>query len=307
MDDRQQQIQVGAGLQESRLNTDLINFLEKWGTWILTVILVVVGGYVGVAKYREWRAAELDKAFDAYASARGAPGTDGVLNGSPDNLVQVAAAHASHGSVSLLARLDAAEIYLGAARRGLRPGTDLAAIKPEDALSPKESAEMVKKAGALFQEVLASSGLTGERAVLGMRAKWGLASVAISEGNLAKAREILAEIEAAAPKAGLNEHAAEAKRRLGLMDRLSNLPPLLSDADLPAVASAAPGAGSASELIIPGPGAPGDPGIVVNDGTLQVERLPDGFQPPGMILGPPGAATTTPPADAPKPESTPKP
>ncbi len=42
MDERQEQVQVGAGLQESRLNTDLINWLNKWGSHILSVVALIV-------------------------------------------------------------------------------------------------------------------------------------------------------------------------------------------------------------------------------------------------------------------------
>ncbi|HVZ93431.1 MAG TPA: tetratricopeptide repeat protein, partial [Phycisphaerales bacterium] len=99
MEDRQKQIQVGAGLQESRLNADLIQFLQKYGTPILMVVLVIVLGYVGWSKYNRWQAERRDEAFAAYQAARGGVGADGTLAGSPDNLLKVAEERRGRGAV----------------------------------------------------------------------------------------------------------------------------------------------------------------------------------------------------------------
>lgn len=308
MDDRQQQIQMGAGLQESRLNTDLIAFLEKWGTWILTVVLVLVAGYVGYAKYKEYHLAKHDDAFDQYASARGVMSADGVLNGSPDNLLRIASEHGTRGAVAHLARLDAAEIKLGAARRGLRLGTDLGAIKPEDALTPEETAVLAKEASELFAQVKASTSGDKSLSVLNLRANWGLVASALSAGDIESARKTLTEIETLAVKDGFTEQAEQAKKRIATLDALTTPPVLLSDADLPALATAAP---------TPGAGAPVT--ITQPDGT-KIERMPEGFVPPGFdptkpgpkigetfVIPPqPAQPGQTPPAPAPTPEPAPE-
>lgn len=280
MDDRQQQIQVGAGLQESRLNTDLINFLEKWGTWILTIILVIVASYVGWSKFGEYKATRHDEAFDQYVSARGTPGTDGVYIGSPDNLLRIATEHSSSGAIAHLARLDAAEIYLGSARRGLRPGTDLAAVKPEDALSADETNAMLRQAGSLFEQVAADTASKKQQTVLNLRARWGIFAVALSAGDVDRARRMLAEIESAAGRAGLAEQAAEAKKRAAQLDLLSAPQVLLSDADLPAVAAAPVQ-------------QPGSNINIFNPDNVQLQQMPEGFVPPGF-QGSPGTPIVEP-------------
>lgn len=319
MDDRQQQIQVGAGLQESRLNTDLIAFLEKWGTWILSIVLVLVAGYVGLAKYREYNATKHDEAFEQYASARGTMGADGVLQGSPDNLLKIAAEHGSRGAIAHLARLDAAEIKLGSVRRGLRVGTDLAATKPEDALAPEEAAALTKEAGELFTQVKSNTASDKSLAVLNLRAQWGLAAVAVNSGDLDTARKVLSEIESAATKSGFAEQAEQAKKRAAGLDALASPPVLLSDKDLPAIVTATPAP-------VPGAGAPIT--ITTPDGMIPVTRMPPDFDPtivpttpartadpakPGEPFvippqqGQPGQpAPTPPPAEQPKPDA-PKP
>lgn len=63
MDDRQQQVQVGAGLQESRLNTDFIDFLKKYGTYGLYAMLAVVLSYVGWQRWTMHKNNTRDQAF----------------------------------------------------------------------------------------------------------------------------------------------------------------------------------------------------------------------------------------------------
>jgi hypothetical protein len=308
MDERQQQIQVGAGLQESRLNTELIAFLEKWGTWILTVILVLVAGYVGLNKWREYQAARLDDAFEQYAAARGKPAADGVLDGSPDNLLKVAAEHASRGAVPHLARLDAAEILLASARRGLKPGSDLAAPKPEDVLAPDAANDLITRAAELFSQVRASVGSDPAASVLALRSRWGLAATALSTGDLEAARTHYTEIGSLARTAGLTEQADLAQRRLTTLDAYATPATLYSDKDLPVIAAA--------PLTLP-PGNTGIPITIDNPDGLKIERMPEGFTPPGFDPAslptpartePQGETFTIPPAEKPaeKPVEEPK-
>lgn len=238
MEDRQRQIQVGAGLQESRLNTDLIQFLNKYGSWILTVVLVVVLAYVGYTKYQQHLDSKRDEAFDAYLAARVGVGPDGVLTGSPDNLLRVADEKRGQGAVWELASLDAADICLGAARRGYRPGTDMANPKPEDALTDAEKTEQLKKADAAYRAVLDAAQRTGDKRPTALRARWGLVATALSLGEFDRAKAMLEEIVSAGERDGLEFQAALAKKRLEAMPRLMSPPVLLAEADLPESARA---------------------------------------------------------------------
>ncbi|MDX2114674.1 MAG: hypothetical protein SFZ24_03510 [Planctomycetota bacterium] len=289
LDDRQQQIQVGAGLQESRLNTDLIAWLEKYGTWILSAVLVVVAGYVGYTRLQQYRADKLDQAFAALTAAAGQQGADGVLNGSPDNLLRVAEEHKGQGSIAELARLNAAEIYLGSARRGLRPGADLAATKPEDVLKPDEVTQMVQSARGLFDQVVQATSGKADVAPLNLRARWGQVAAAMSAGQVDQARTMLSELAAAATKAGFPQQAAEATKRAGRLDAYAANVTLLSDADLPAIAASTP-----EQL---------EQSISIDGADLDLERMPPGFVPPGFegsTGGPAPAPAEAPPASAPQ-------
>lgn len=280
MDDRQRQIQVGAGLQESRLNTDLIQWLEKYGTWVLSAVLVVVVVYVGWTRYSAWKLDKLDVGFEQYQAARVGVGADGVLLGSPDNLLTVARENEGRGSISHLARLDAAEIYLGCVRRGLRPGSNINESKPEDAISADETSQMIETARSLFEEVRSATAGRSQLAPLHLRSMWGLVAVAMSRNETDKAKTLLEEIEQVARRAKLDEQADKAKARIEAVSTISAPTALLSDADL------APIPGSSAEELEQS----------INAAGPEVEQLPPGVAPPGWTapIDPPTGAAPAP-------------
>lgn len=295
MDERQQQIQVGAGLQESRLNTDLIAWLNKYGTWILMVVLVLVVGYVGMKRLDEYRVSSADAALVAYAAARGSQGPDGVPTGSPDSLLAVAREHESIGSVATLARLDAAEIYLAAVRRGLRPGTDINKPTTEDVVTPEQQTAMLVQADELFAQVKSATASRPEQAMINIRARWGLIKTAISRGQLDAARTQLTDLKEAATKFGAIEHVALAESALANMTDAGGSGVLLSNADLFPLPAVSPAEAELQSQL---------------DGSnIQFERMPEGFVPPNIdpsTLPPPPAPPGQQPAPAPAPEQ-PKP
>lgn len=234
MDQRQKQIQVGAGLQESRLNTDLIQWLEKYSSWILGVLLVVVAAYFGWTRWQQHVALQVDQAFAEYSAARGDTGRDSVLTGSPDNLLAIASQYDGRGSVWELATLDAASIYLGCARRGLRPGADIIYPTAEDVLSPQETSEFLQKARDLFASVADRAQRARGKTPLQLRALLGLASAATSLGDVDRARSALEQLIAVADAENFGSQAAEARERLAELPRYAAEPRLYADAELPA-------------------------------------------------------------------------
>src|SRR5438874_2058363 len=103
MDERQSQIRERAGLEESRLNEDFIEFLRKWGTPALMVLAIVAVGYLGLNKYKKARDEKIDKAFFDYEQVSGSN------NPSPQSLTATAEEHEGVKAVSMLARRDAAD------------------------------------------------------------------------------------------------------------------------------------------------------------------------------------------------------
>ncbi|MEQ9616514.1 MAG: tetratricopeptide repeat protein [Phycisphaerales bacterium] len=237
MDERQDKLQVGAGLQESRLNTDLIQWLEKWGTHILSVVAVIVLGYVGLQYWGKYQDSLRDNAFSAYEAARGTMGGDGVLTGNPGNLVLVADEHDGIASVWQLAKLDAADIWLGCAWRGLRPGTEIQAHTPEDILTEEQIATYLNDAKAQYEQVLARVRTQDNGKPFQLRALDGLYAVALSQGDRDAARGHLEQLaEIAGDDYG--RAAGIARFTLARLDAIPSSIDIVDEAKLPASANA---------------------------------------------------------------------
>lgn len=228
MDQRQQKVQVGAGLQESRLNTEFIAFLEKYGTRALYIILVVVLAYVGWQRWTRWQAAKLDQAFVALNAA--------MESRNPDNLMRVSADHRGQGSVWIVANLAAADQYLDAVRRGLAPGANLFTPAETDRLTETQQQEMLVRANGILQEVIDSVGTSKGHVLFAQAARWGLVTVAIANNDEAKARKLLNEYIDTADTAGLKAQAEIGRARLNALPGFLAPKAVYAEAELPASA-----------------------------------------------------------------------
>jgi len=225
MDQRQQQVQVGAGLQESRLNTEFIAFLEKYGTRALYLILVIVLAYVGWQRWTRWQATKLDQAFVALNAA--------MQSRDPDNLMRVSADHRGQGSVWIVANLAAADQYLDAVRRGLAPGANLITPAESERLTESQQQEMLAKANSILQEVVDSVGTSKGHVLFAQAARWGLVTVAIANNDEAKARTLLGEYIDTADKAGLKAQAEIGRARLAALPGFLAPKAVYAEAELP--------------------------------------------------------------------------
>lgn len=210
LDERQKQIQTQAGLEESRLNTDFIDFLKKYSSIILTIILAIVVAYVGYGKLRESRASKLGDAFAQYESARKAS--------SPTNLRRVADEFTGQVEIGSLSRLDAADVMLTSAIKGLVPGavTDRAkgtVTNPEDILTADARAKLLADAKALYERVVTDTQGDPLKATLTIGAMFGVAAVAETTANADEAKAMYAKIEQLATAANLPDLAGIAKSR----------------------------------------------------------------------------------------------
>ncbi|MEM9372311.1 MAG: hypothetical protein AAGA55_01590 [Planctomycetota bacterium] len=130
MDDRQTQIRSGAGLEESRLNEEFIDFLKKWSTPVLWLIVIIGAAWWGLRYLEQQRVAERDNAFASLNEALSGG------NPSPSSLRTIADTFDGVGSVSELALLQAVDIYLRAAISGVEPGAE---IDPVTGLATNEA------------------------------------------------------------------------------------------------------------------------------------------------------------------------
>jgi hypothetical protein len=175
---------------------------------------MIVGIYSGSQWYGTYQAGKDDDAFVALESAKGTMGDDGIRLASPASLLAVADEHAGRGAVALLAQLEAADIYLGAVRRGIAPGADLNDVQPDEMLNDEQTEELLGQAGSLYDSVAQRTASSDARTVLYIRSMLGAASVAISRHDLDTARDLFTKLAARAEEMGFTAQAAEARNRI---------------------------------------------------------------------------------------------
>ncbi len=231
IDERQTDgIREGAGREESRYNLEFIDFLQKWGTPILMVAAAISAGMVGWRYYQEKKTEHLDNAFVEYEAASGD-------NASPEALIAVAEQYHKVKSVSLMARLDAADAYLQSVRSGAKPGArfnaDGTLETPEDAMAQEDREAFLTKADQQFETVLAESINDGDRQWFAVGALFGIAAVDECREKFDDAKATYERIVKLAAGTPLDLQAKLAQERLATVDLLKAMPPLLSRAELP--------------------------------------------------------------------------
>jgi hypothetical protein len=284
MDDRQRQIREGAGLEESRLNVEFVDFLRKYGGIMMMAVAALALAYWGWGKYHLVRDRKIDEAFSQLEAAE--------ASGSPTALVAVASDHPSMKGIADLARLDAADLYLASARSGLAPG---AAIDPQtgkyaqtDLLTEDQKQRNLSDAAALYQSVVDAASSDPARVEHLISGLYGLAAVAESREKLDEARGYYDRILQTANANALDEETKRVQHRIDTLGQLSQLPRLYASADL--------AANKAALTPIPNPGAPAE-------GPFIDSPVPTAPMPPEYIpeAGAPSPQAPLVPVPAPQP------
>lgn len=282
------EIRVGAGLEESRLNQDFLDFLRKWSTPILLVAAAGALGFVGWQKYHQAKKDTLDKALGELEAVSTS------LTPSPDSLAAVATQYNGVGAVSALAHNQAGDSLMFSLQTGLKAG---AQINPDG--SPKEAADVLgdadrasilTQAASHYQQALDASEKNKAQRPITFGALFGLASIAESRGEMDQAKKLYERIIAlvdADPAITLEDgqpggkqgdkpfamHATVAKHRIESLGNLGTPVVIVSESQLP--------------KLPPLPGAQVPPAV----------ELPAGTTPPASEA--PSTTPPTPPAEAP--------
>jgi predicted negative regulator of RcsB-dependent stress response len=173
-------------LTESRINEDFLDWLKTNGpTWVL-VILVAVVVFIGVQRYKQYKASHRNEAWQAFFDAR-----------LPGSYEDVANTYEGVGQVASLARLQAAEELL----RFVQAGRALDASVTEEhlenseeepaseALSEELRTQYLDRADRLYEEVIASDDGSTGFTIHAMNAYNGRGAIAEARGDAEKARE----------------------------------------------------------------------------------------------------------------------
>lgn len=264
MDERQVQIRERAGLEESLLNQEFIDWLRKWGTPILFIAALAAVGYTVYLKYKASTSAKVDQAFAEYEAAQSGS------NASPDALTAVAAEYEGVRAVSMLSRLAAADAYLDAVRRGMKIGAELRVqadergtigelARPEDALTEEDRKAYLAQAEALYRQVYDRAGKDSRNILTRINAMYGMAATAESAHEWTKAKDWYAQIDRLVEGTVYASHGKIAQRRIANVDILSTLPPVPSEAQIPKKPQPEPPAPEPAPAPQPAPPAPATP------------------------------------------------
>ena len=305
--DRQRQIRERAGLEEARLNQDFIDFLQKWSMPVLVLLAVLAGGYALYTRWTQSERAHLNEAFGELAAVTS------VAAPSPDSLRAIAEQYEGVQSVAELARLRAADTFMGAVKRGILVGREVnqdGTLKSlDDGLTADTRKVYLDEAHGLYQRVLETVQADPNRGLIAVSALFGLASVAEARGEVDKAREYYATIKQKAEGTYYEVHAKIAQQRMDTMDKLATAPvpydraslPLLPGEQAPNAVAPLPDVGTGTGVIDVGPVGPPAP---ANEGqgpgatpSGDAPAAPPGTAAPGTPVGTtPAAQPSTPPA-----------
>ncbi|CAN5763694.1 hypothetical protein BH11PLA1_BH11PLA1_03790 [soil metagenome] len=227
MEKRQQQIQVGAGLTESRYSQDFIDLLKNWSMPVLLLLAVAILGTQGWKYLKARRIQGTVAAFSEYEAAAKA--------GNPAGLVRVAEEHEGVEAVPLMARLAAADLYAESAYVGIQPG---AQVTPEgkvaaaDVLTPEQVKAQLDSAATQYRAVLTAAEGKAGMEQHAISAAYGLASVAETRGEWDEAGRMYDRVINLSEKAGLPLAGKIAKERAGNIDAVKGAKGLLSAGDV---------------------------------------------------------------------------
>ena len=270
MDERQAQIKEGAGLEESRVNVEFVDFLKKWSTPALLVVAAIVVVMFALRKLEERRQAYVDAAFEQYEAAarpKGVGPDDAPLTSvvaiSPFTLQGVAEEYSDVKGARWLSRLAAADTYMTAVRTGVTLGAtvkaDGAVGDPEqDLLGPEARADYLEQARALYRAVLQDTESDPKATIHTLRALFGIAAVQESAGELEGARQTLDRVATLAAERGFGTLARLAEGRIQTLDELGEPVDLVSRDTLPELPWLAPPPAPEAQPEEAVPGAPGD-------------------------------------------------
>ena len=235
MDDRQSGIKEGAGLEDSRVNQEFVDFLKKWSSPVLWTLIVASFVWAGLQYLERKKVTRVEQAFSELAAA-----TQGG-NPSPASLKTLAAEYAGVRSVPELALLTTTELYLNAFVIGFEPG---AQINPETGL-PIEEADILdedqrqvylEQAGQIAQQVLDLAGGVEGKELIAMQAMSRLAAVEEGKRDFDGAKSMYQQLESLANTSAYPAIARYASARienLGRLEGIGELPSADAFAPLP--------------------------------------------------------------------------
>ncbi|MFK7758696.1 MAG: hypothetical protein AB8C13_01975 [Phycisphaerales bacterium] len=231
MDDRQTEIRSGAGLEDSRINKEFIDFLNKWSSPVILVFAIAALVWAGLRWMEQKKIEKIDLAFGSLQAA--------TLGGnpSPASLNALAEEYKGVKSVSEIAKLTTADMYISAFLRGVEPGAQISTLTGEpveesDKLDDQQREAYLRQAETLANEVVSmSSGDTG-KALMTIQGFMRLGAIAECNRDFDRARSEYGRAIDLAEQISMPSVKGFAQMRLDAVDSLDSDLVLPSRADL---------------------------------------------------------------------------
>lgn len=259
MDNRHLQIRERAGLEESRLNLEFVDWLRKWSTPLLLVVAALTLGYVA---YQRWTIYQSNRVNDAFKELEN---TMAGASPNPESLRAIAAEFEGVESVPELARLHAGDIYLDAVRRGVKigiqPNPDGTLADPSAAVNSDIREMYLGLAQEMYEDVARRAQGKTSKTLLAISAQHGLAAVAESRGQIEQAKAAYERVIALTEGTAYAMQARLARERIESLASIAQPLTLPSAADLPKdpVTVTEPAAAGPPPAAEPIPAAPATP------------------------------------------------
>lgn len=296
MDQRQIQTREQSGLVESQLNEDFVYLLKTWGTWVLVVVAAASLGFVGWQRYTK---AQAEKTASAFSELEAASSRDPI---SPESLKAIADQYQGIGSIAEVARLNAADALMRSIRTGVKTGgkvnPDGTLANAEDAMTPEDRTGTLAQAGTLYEQVYNAAAKDSGRMVLAISGAFGVAAVAESNADFAKAKDWYQRVIDLAGDGAFKPHADVAKKRIESLDTLKDLPKVYAKSEIPSLNKLPETAPLPAAPAGPvGPAIPdAAPGAAPETVPATPEATPPATSTPTTEPAPANPAPTTPPA-----------
>lgn len=239
MDDRQTKIREGAGLEDSRINQEFLDFLNKWSSPVLIVLAVAALVWAGMQQLEKRRNARVDQAFAELEAA-----TSGN-NPSPTSLTTIAEEYSGVRGVPELAKLGAVDIYLRAFTIGIEPGAQIdpatrTVANPDDILDEERRQRYLSLAESTASEVLSVSENKAGKTLFAMQALVRLAAVMEGKEDFDGARSYYERLKSMSEAEQYESIAAFADARIAKLDQLQSFEPLPTREQVPPLPGEAP-------------------------------------------------------------------
>jgi hypothetical protein len=207
------QIRERAGLEESRINQEFVDFLRSpWFTAFCVLLCIVAVVYAGRGQLKKREDARVAQAFSELNSATG------TENPSPASLERVAEEFGTVRGVGMLATLAAADAHMNVVRLGIKPSATLSPdgtiASADDALTEEERASHLQQAETQYKSVLTQ--VQGDKGKLlqSLSATYGLAAVAECRRDAEAATKYYQQIEEMTKGGPFDVHGEIARERL---------------------------------------------------------------------------------------------